>query len=602
MNKFVNNKKSKKFILVLVLLILFNFMYPKNVKASLGDDIIAAPAKVFWLMESGILTIVNNWFVNDDLESEFDGAIKIYLTPENIIKGKFIIFNANIFKDVKQLKNEKKQSDPATNNNEPIFYDDELNAVTNGKDALRTTIASWYYAIRNFTIVGLLIVLVYVGIRMAISTIAQDKAKYKSMLKDWFIALCLVVFLHYFMITILNVTDLIMDTIGITGANSQTQALIQDISTVLSDDERVDDEPYTALSVTGKRITLGDAYAKLIVLLAVIYFTIAFMIKYLKREFTIVFLIILGPLSCITYPIDKIGDGKAQAYNKWFHEFFVQVIIQPFHLLLYIVLIGASAELANANIFYSIACFAIMFTAEKFVKEMFGINERLGSPLGDMMKFSAGKKALEMLTKSRGSKGGSAPDNNPENNTISTRDVDNNNLIGEQNRTNLDSGEGTEESNQNAQLQAANEDNNLEENNTTGIGDGEENNANSSIEDNESNGIGNGENNESGDSSSSESNNAGNQPGMLDRFRGRLNTRTVQKYGTTNKKKIWKRRLIKGAGKIAKGTGVALLGTIGTTWALAAGHGQEAAAIFGSAAGYFGRRSRKNNKRSSWSS
>ena len=51
-----------------------------------------------------------------------------------------------------------------------------------------------------------------------------------------------------------------------------------------------------------------------------------------------IFLILIGPISCITYPIDKISDGKAQAFNKWFSEFMSEVLIQPFHLLLYVVL------------------------------------------------------------------------------------------------------------------------------------------------------------------------------------------------------------------------------------------------------------------------
>lgn len=33
MNAFTNNKKTRKFILILVLLILFNFIFPKNIRA-----------------------------------------------------------------------------------------------------------------------------------------------------------------------------------------------------------------------------------------------------------------------------------------------------------------------------------------------------------------------------------------------------------------------------------------------------------------------------------------------------------------------------------------------------------------------------------------
>ena len=43
---------------------------------------------------------------------------------------------------------------------------------------LRTNIASWYYGIRNFAAIILLVVLIYVGIRMAISTVAEEEAYY----------------------------------------------------------------------------------------------------------------------------------------------------------------------------------------------------------------------------------------------------------------------------------------------------------------------------------------------------------------------------------------------------------------------------------------
>lgn len=49
----------------------------------------------------------------------------------------------------------------------------------------KSTIAMWYYAMRTLASAILLIILIYVGIRMAISSVAEDKAKYKKMLFDW---------------------------------------------------------------------------------------------------------------------------------------------------------------------------------------------------------------------------------------------------------------------------------------------------------------------------------------------------------------------------------------------------------------------------------
>lgn len=79
---------------------------------------------------------------------------------------------------------------------------------------LHSTIANWYIALRNLALVILLSVLLYVGIRMVISSTASDKAKYKQMIMDWLVAVCILFFLHYIMSFILTVTDVVTEGIG----------------------------------------------------------------------------------------------------------------------------------------------------------------------------------------------------------------------------------------------------------------------------------------------------------------------------------------------------------------------------------------------------
>ena len=85
---------------------------------------------------------------------------------------------------------------------------------------LRNIIAGWYVTLRTIAVVGLLSVLIYVGIRIMISSAASDRAKYKQRLIDWIVAFCLLFFMHYIMaatITVVNrVTDLLADNAHIT--------------------------------------------------------------------------------------------------------------------------------------------------------------------------------------------------------------------------------------------------------------------------------------------------------------------------------------------------------------------------------------------------
>ena len=64
---------------------------------------------------------------------------------------------------------------------------------------LRDTVANWYLILRDIAVVALLSILVYVGIRIIISTTSSDKAKYKQLLVDWVVAVCLLFIMHYIM-------------------------------------------------------------------------------------------------------------------------------------------------------------------------------------------------------------------------------------------------------------------------------------------------------------------------------------------------------------------------------------------------------------------
>lgn len=567
MNVFTSNKIVKKLIIALVVLILFNFCYPKNVKAGLNmDDIVAAPALIFWLIEENVLVFLNDLFTNDDHkvlytedpDDEFHAKeMLVYLTPESIIKGKFILFDADIFKEItKEKANE--------------YYDYvEGGSVSEGKKELRETIAGWYYSLRNFAIVALLSVLVYVGIRMIMSTVAQDKAKYKLMFKDWLVALCLLVVMHYLMIGILNITSMVTDAIGGGNNNDMVRTLSRRISGILSENY---DEAWTwndsykyVDSENGQTYTIGDAYAYILVMAGVIWYTFVFAIKYLKREFTIVFLILLGPVSCITYPIDKISDGKAQAFNRWFAEFLYQVIIQPFHLLLYIVLVSSAIELADANVIYTLVCFAIMIPAEKFVKEMFGFKDKLGSPLG---AFAGGALASKMLSSLGGKKGGSGgtgggnQDNNSTEEKLTPKTVDDPPI------------EGGDEKFEDTNIRQ--NENNQMESETTGNGNAseEENPENEEIRQNENDELKEDATGE--DTRSTNSNEPTQQSGsgaqqnksnLFSRMAAIHNQRAAKKWGSTSRGRRWVNRGKKLAGKTARfaavGAGAATLGAFG---------------------------------------
>ncbi|MFR3783359.1 MAG: hypothetical protein ACLTXR_06195 [Clostridia bacterium] len=87
------------------------------------------------------------------------------------------------------------------------------------------------------------------------------------------------------------------------------------------------------------------------------------------------FLTIIAPLVAVTYPIDKIKDGSAQGFDKWFKEYIFNLLIQPLHLLLYYILITTAWNLSASNILYSLVALGFLIPAEKLLRSFFGFEK-----------------------------------------------------------------------------------------------------------------------------------------------------------------------------------------------------------------------------------
>jgi len=276
-------------------------------------------------------------------------------------------------------------------------YAEDTRSISN---QLQVTIASWYVGLRNFSLLILMVVLVYVGIRMMLTSLAAEKAKYKQMFLDWLIAMCLIFFLHYIMSFTLTMVETLTDAL----ATNVTDVNV----TVYSEKDEESGEPtgepeaHFSTNLTGLarfRLQYNSGIAKLmylIIYLALVIYTLMFTITYLKRVLIMAFLTLIAPLVCMTYPIDKIGDGKAQAFGFWLREYIFNALLQPFHLLLYAVFIGSAFELATKNILYSLVALGFIFSAEKILRKMFGF-EKSGttSTLG---AFAGGALVNRMLS------------------------------------------------------------------------------------------------------------------------------------------------------------------------------------------------------------
>lgn len=254
---------------------------------------------------------------------------------------------------------------------------------------IRDNVAIWYYVLRNLSIVILLGILLYVGIRMAISTVASDQAKYKKMFMDWAVSLALVFVLQYIMIFTIECNDVLVDVLNTARTNVQTQ------------NGNTYDNALDHIAGQAWHVSFTVGVSSTLVYIILVGMTIMFLIMYIKRMLTIGFLIVISPLITITYSIDKIGDGTSQALNAWLKEFVFNVLIQPFHCVIYLIFGNTAINLLTeqqtlASAVLAICMVLFIFKGEKIVRQIFNFRaSSLGEAIGGAAAITTGISMLK---------------------------------------------------------------------------------------------------------------------------------------------------------------------------------------------------------------
>ena len=94
---------------------------------------------------------------------------------------------------------------------------------------------------------------------------------------------------------------------------------------------------------------------------------------YAKRFLSVEFLIIISPLITMTYAIDKADDNIAQAYDAWFKEISINIIIQPVHAIMYIIFLYTAGTIAQRAPILACLFLVALSRAEKIIKNVFNM-------------------------------------------------------------------------------------------------------------------------------------------------------------------------------------------------------------------------------------
>lgn len=479
MKIFTKNSIVRKIIIAIVIVILFNFIAPNISKAADDEDwggVLFTPIQALLLGFGDVAMYLTSAtlqadFKTDNIITISTDSTKWYekLPNEillNVITGgmygiakynlttldKLHIIDApkEIVPDVVDLPLFTITPEKIFSNEVPFL---DINIINpNYQDTatskLQGTVSSWYLALRNLAIIAMLSILVYIGIRILLSSTAADKAKYKENIKDWIVAICLLFFMHYIMsfaITMVEeltkslktsiqvpVLQLDLSEYDITPEQEEVIKKVDELSGGNGDISNIkwatDFSGITrfraqldydlASSDNADYVAQGGkarmAYTLMYVILAI--YTIMFVFQYLKRLIYIIFLTMIAPLVAMTYPIDKMNDGSAQAFNMWLKEYIFNLLLQPFHLLIYSMLIGSAIELATDHLTYTLAVLGFMLPAEKILRKFFGFEKAsagssiMGGVVGGQLVMSA-INSISSRTKGGAKKGASGGSN-----------------------------------------------------------------------------------------------------------------------------------------------------------------------------------------------
>lgn len=310
-----------------------------------------------------------------------------WLTIERMVFNRVPLFNINYFDGDENASFDQ-------NNNPKNYKVGSIYILADkNNNEIKLGIARVFYISRIIALAIGLLVLIYIGIRMAISSVATEQAKYKKMLIGWVESILLIFFMLYIMSFVIRIGEILTSSfyeleqqvISLVSEEGQNQSGQLNKGTTFEETIRNQTINYT-INKSGLDLTFWSIVYWLLLLMEFKFFW-----TYIKRFLMIGFLIAISPLITITYSIDKAGDGRAQAFSIWMKEFVTNVLIQPLHALIYIIFVLTANNIAEEAPILAVAFFLAMGTVEKMVKLIFNVSATTLKGLHEVNPLKRGK-------------------------------------------------------------------------------------------------------------------------------------------------------------------------------------------------------------------
>ena len=253
---------------------------------------------------------------------------------------------------------------------------------------IKRTVAIWYNIIVLLAYAVMLLVLIALGIKLAISSLAGEKALYKSMLYDWIVGMAIIASIQMVMYFTIIVNEKAVEIVAnaadevnrvqIVHMTETDPDEIQSDGSITISDQEIELDVYEAIRTRAYDAKLTVGMSGMVMYIALVYYAFKYTFMYLRRFLNIALLTIMGPAIGVSYAVQKILHGKAMSFKNWLQEYILTLFIQVIHAILYAVFISEALIFSLksvAGMIFALVMMHYAFKIDKLFRKIFNFGE-----------------------------------------------------------------------------------------------------------------------------------------------------------------------------------------------------------------------------------
>lgn len=288
-----------------------------SLMATIVQALASAVGNVFLAISTFIRVIVNQGGLYYT-DSEYSAENVQWFSVCALVFGEYLLFNANVY----QLTSSLNSSVGST-------------TVISIMDGIKEFALGIFTLFRYFAIALILLILIFTVLRLAVSDLAVDRARYKTVLKAWVAGLIFICALPYIIVIINTICDYLTDFLW------NARLTLEEAGYSSFENELYLESLNGIVETGGLKVA-----AYVIEFVAFLIIQIKFIGKYLKRLVSALVLVATAPIIGVGHVFSILAGKEVGTISRWVSKYTTNMIMQPLHALIYLIFMFGASEIA----------------------------------------------------------------------------------------------------------------------------------------------------------------------------------------------------------------------------------------------------------------